>query len=369
MRKYLILTSFLFALILIYSCKKSNEKSNLNSKIILNLPDVPYDYNLVIHNNNTKNNVLYEDGSPINNKMATIGRVLFYDKALSINNSISCASCHIQENAFADVKSLSKGFNEKNTIRNSMSIANLSDDIGIGYFWDTRQKKIENMVFEPISNHIEMGFTRIDLLANKLSNLNYYQELFKDCYGTEEITEEKLRKCLSSFLFSIVSSNSKFDDVIGRRIGKFTEEEENGFKLFTKSGCNLCHKISSFTTSYYGSSLNNSIANIGLETSNVDKGINGKYKVPKLFNISRTGPYMHDGRFKTLEQVIDHYSNGIKDNKFLSDNLKALNKNGKFESKKFNFSEQDKKDLVSFLKTLDDVVMLNDVKFSSPFKN
>jgi cytochrome c peroxidase len=221
------------------------------------------------------------------------------------------------------------------------------------------------MVFAPIAHHIEMGFERIDLIAEKVKNLPYYKKLFVDCYGDEQITPQRMRESLGQFLFSIVSNNTKFDDAIVKGFTNFTTSELNGRQLFITNRCNTCHFISkNFNSSYGNGGLK--LANIGLDESDADVGNNGVYKIPRLKNISKTAPYMHDGRFKTLEEVLEHYSHNIKPNPKLNSILMDFS-TGTGKPKQFNLSEFEKRDLIAFLKTLDDKVLTSDVKFSSPF--
>lgn len=359
MKQLLLLSLSVLTLGVSYNCKKVSYKADPSS-VKLTLPEKTYEYNKV-NTSIGKINNYYEDLSIINNDKATLGRVLFYDKALSINNSVSCASCHSQQHAFSDVVPFSKGFAEKPTERNSMGISNLVDERNIGYFWDARETKIESMVFAPIANHIEMGFDRIDLVADKVSKLPYYAALIQKAYGTTEVTEQRLREGLSQFLFSLVSQNSKFDEGLYKGFSNFTPQEARGMKLFTENNCGTCHQISpGFSNSYNSFKF----ANIGLDLADKDPGINGQYKIPRLKNIALTAPYMHDGRFKTLEEVLDHYSNNIQNNPKLHFLLKI---NGGTDTRKFEFTAQQKSDIIAFLNTLTDKTMLTDTKFSNPF--
>ncbi len=206
-----------------------------------------------------------------------------------------------------------------------------------------------------------MGFERIDLIAEKVSNLSYYKELFKKYYGDEEVTSKRIQESLGNFLFSIVSNNSKFDLGIKTNFSNFSPEELRGKALFTNNGCQNCHLLSSMFPSAYGTV--NKSGNIGLDAADIDKGNNGSYKIPRLKNVAITGPYMHDGRFKTLDEVLEHYSGNIKNNPNLSANLKVSN-----APRKFNFTEQNKLDLIAFLNTLTDETMITDPKFSTPFR-
>jgi len=366
MKKIIIISFIALAIAISFQCTKS--KPNTKAEAIkLELPETPYAYN--VSQSPTGNSInLYEDGSVIDNKKATVGRVLFYDKALSLHNNIACASCHLQKAGFADVSAFSNGFNGETTTRNSMAISNLFEERSIGYFWDLREKKIESMVLKPIENHIEMGFDRVDLIAEKISNLTYYKELFKKYYGDEDINTKRIQESLGTFLFSIVSTNSKFDEGLKNNFANYTTQEKNGKALFLANNCNSCHLISKtplFPSSYGGGNGgSNTVGNIGLEATNSDNGIGGSYKIPRLKNIALTAPYMHDGRFKTLEEVLEHYSHNIKPNPNLSSNLKVTNGT----PKQFNFSPQNKLDLIAFLNTLTDQNLLIDPKFSNPFR-
>lgn len=358
MKQLLLLSLATLTLGISYNCKKVAYTAD-PSNVKLSLPDQPYEYNKVSTSIGKLNNY-YEDLSLLDNDKATLGRVLFYDKALSINNSVACASCHSQQNGFADVVAFSKGFAEKPTVRNSMGISNLIDERNIGYFWDARETKIESMVFAPIANHIEMGFDRIDLVADKVSKLPYYPELIQKAYGTSEATQERIRESLAQFLFSLVSQNTRFDEGMYKGFSNFNEQEKRGMKLFTDNQCGTCHQISpGFSNSYNSFKF----ANIGLDLVDKDPGINGQYKIPRLKNIVLTAPYMHDGRFKTLDQVLDHYSENIQNNP----NLNSILKENGVSAKKFQFTAQEKADIIAFLGTLTDKNLMIDKKFSNPF--
>jgi len=306
---------------------------------------------------------------------ATLGRVLFYDEALSYNNSVSCASCHKQEFAFADPVALSSGFEIRKTKRNSPSIQNAFNTRG--FFWDLRASTVEEQVTMPIKDHIEMGIDDLEALSAKLSSMEYYDDLFLEAFGDPDITPERISFGLAQFLRAVISRSSKYDNVIHGNDG-FTALEARGHELFN-ANCQSCH---------WGEDLGGigSSANIGLDESYEDKGadmvnpesgehIEGWFKVPSLRNVAMTAPYMHDGRFKSLEDVVKHYNSGVKNHPDLSlelrqipddfiggwDNLKNL------PVKRMNMSSADQRALVAFLQTLTDEEFLNDVKYSNPF--
>ncbi len=178
-------------------------------------------------------------GNKITDAGATLGRVLFYDKKLSYNNTVACGSCHLQSNAFADVKPLSRGFDGNVTTRNSPSIVNAA--FQTSYFWDGRIAKLEDMVLLPLNNHIEMGIEKIENLEKKLGATSYYSKLFADAFGTPEITKEKLSKALSQFIRSMQSFNAKIDQ--GQ--SALNSSEKKGEFIFNRN-CFSCHQGANF---------------------------------------------------------------------------------------------------------------------------
>lgn len=284
-------------------------------------------------------------------KKATLGRILFYDKQLSLNNSISCGNCHIQKKGFCDDVKLSTGlFNEK-TKRNSMALVN--NAYQRKNFWEGHAGRLEEHILSPISNHIEMGMASPEALADKLNKIDDYTELFSDVYNSEA-SELNIQESLTAFVSSLVSYNSKFDQGKDLGFSNYSLSEKAGKNIFFgKAKCAHCHKGDHFVSTW------RLTANIGLETNYEDQGSgNGKFKVPSLRNVELTGPYMHDGRFDTLEEVIEHYSSGVKDHPQLDWTL---------ESGGIGLNDLEKSDLLAFLKTLTDYEFINDPRFSDPF--
>ncbi|MAT54146.1 MAG: cytochrome-c peroxidase [Saprospirales bacterium] len=336
-------------------------------------PDYPIHYD---------ENILQNDNAPSINKVtdagATLGRVLFYDVNLSLNNTVACASCHKQELGFTDDRKLSLGFLGGETGRHSMRLANANFYTGERMFWDKRALDIEDQSTMPIKDHVEMGFDDsaggIDSLLRKLSQLEYYPILFKEAFGTEIITENGIKMALAQFIRSMVSTGSKFDKgfaqaynpaLPGRGINQpfpnFTQEENMGKQLYFTpppqggAGCAGCHNGTTFALA--ANSQNN-----GLDA---DETI--IFKSPSLKNIAVTGPYMHDGRFATLEEVVEHYNSGIQMGPTLDNRLRVPTPNGQ-QPLRLNLSQAEKDALVAFLKTLTDEALLGDEKFSDPFK-
>jgi cytochrome c peroxidase len=318
----------------------------------------------------------------ITNAGARLGRALFYDKKLSQNNTIACASCHKQEFAFADNVSLSTGFNGGKTSRNSLAIINAIQSQG--FFWDNRIQKLEDMALQPIKHQVEMGLDNSDLLLEKLGATSYYPQLFQDAFGSTTITREAIGKALAQFMYSMFVSNSKADQagVFNNQGGWnttnsiLTAQEQTGANLFQSLGCNDCH-----TNSNLRGWNDLAWGDIGLDSVYTDNGLgallsnptdNGVFKVPSLRNVALTAPYMHDGRYATLDQVVEHYSSGIIYNANLSEEFIARNPvtyQPLNQAVKFNLSDDNKKCLVAFLNTLTDYAIVNDPKFSNPYKN
>lgn len=308
----------------------------------------------------------------------SLGRVLFYDKQLSVNNAVSCASCHKQSKAFADDVAFSVGFNRQLTTRNSMPIQNLggffmmfNEDFPTGHalFWDGRETILSEMVLRPMFNHIEMGITDMEYLVNKVKNISYYPVMFERDFGDPEITTERIGFALANFLQTMNSMESKFD----QRMPLTAKEEFGRFLFESKYPCNSCHNVLDPNGYLTGGENFSPFANIGLDLVGKDKGFgavsgieddNGKFKIPSLRNVALTAPYMHDGRFESLESVIDHYSEGMKNHSNLDDRLK----DNSGMPLKLNISEQEKEAMVAFLHTMTDFRFISDPALSDPFK-
>lgn len=305
----------------------------------------------------------------INNAAAALGRVLFYDKNLSLNNTVSCASCHLQENAFADPKPASVGFEGKLTPRNSMAISN---PLLIGnLFWDSRSPHLMDLALKPVENHIEMGIENYSALEAKLRNLDYYQPLFAAAYPGAPINKQGIAAALTEFMTSMITFDSKFDRGLNNDFADFTPLEKIGKDLFfsERLNCTACHAAPTFTqannVSHNPYTHTKGTANIGLEKHYADPGFrDGMFKIPTLRNVGVTAPYMHDGRFASLEEVIHHYSAGIEPHPNLDDNLKITDGTPRL----LHLNNAEQKALVAFLHTLTDESFLTDAKYSNPFR-
>ena|SRR6218665_1453490 len=360
---------------------------------IIDLPETPYDYvnlNLPAHFLNNDGGALPSsingiDNNPLNNPVtnagATLGRVLFYDATLSKNNTVACGSCHRQDLAFSDSPVRSLGFLLVPTRRHSISLVNQRYYSRGRFFWDERAATLEDQVLQPILDVNEMGLTSSEI-TQRVAARPFYSPLFQAAFGTGTISNERIADALSQFIRSIVSSQSRYDDgraLVANRMlpfPNFNASENRGKELFMKSvsdggaGCFQCHATEAFV------SVNSGPKNNGLDlTSTTDFGafetftatpdLTGAFKIPTLKNIVLTAPYMHDGRFQTLQQVIEHYNSGVKNHPNLSPQLKDVNGN----PQQLNLSTEDKAALFAFLRTLTDENLIHNVKWSDPFIN
>ncbi|MBL0232223.1 MAG: cytochrome-c peroxidase [Chitinophagaceae bacterium] len=383
-RQGLLLFAGSFLLVLA-SCKKSetgnNDVSDAAISAVLNLPSTPYNYSNpplpgYLTNPAITGQINTPGNNPITDKGATLGLVLFYDKNLSVNNTVACASCHKQSLGFTDNVIKSLGFNGGQTGRHSMGLTDAKYYPNGRYFWDQRAVTLEDQVLRPIQDAVEMGMT-LPALVTKLKTLAYYPPLFKNVFGDENISSERISLALSQFVRSIVSYQTKFD--VGRSalppgplpnnptFPNFTAEENRGLQIFfgPAGGCAGCHGTETFTAPQEknnGLDLTTTDAGFGTVTGNPND--NALFKVGSLRNIELGAPYMHDGRFATLEQVVEHYSSGVKAHPNLSNQLKLPNGQPRLA----NLSAPDKAALVAFLKTLTDQAMITDAKYSNPFK-
>ena len=347
----------------------------------LNLPATPFNYAnppLPAHlqNSQTVNIDNTPTFNPVTDWGATLGRVLFYDKNLSRNRTIACSSCHKQEHGFDDPNQFSEGFNGGQTGRHSMGLVNARWYANGHFFWDERAATLEDQVLMPIQDSIEMGLTLQQLTA-RVKEQEYYPILFSKAFGSDDISPERISLALAQFVRSIVSYRTKYDE--GRALvatehdpfPNFTKSENRGKFLFLEEGssgmkCSACHGGESFT----GSGLRSN----GLDAATTDPGggaptgnpiLDGTFKTPSLKDIANKAPYMHDGRFATLQEVINHYSSNVQPHPNLDQTLKDFTTG---QPLKPNLSELDKEALLDFLLTLTDTALHTDEKYSNPFK-
>ncbi len=365
---------YLFFICLFFSCKKNNnptvnpvipDAKDLSTisynPIPVTLPildplppmDIPMD------------NPLTEDG-------IALGRFLFYDPLLSGNEKMACADCHLPKGGFTDNLAFSTGIDGIMGLRSSMSLIN-AGYFTKGLFWDGRIQTLEEQALLPVEDVTELH-NEWESVEEKLQAHNDYPTRFRKAFGintTDEITKELAVKAIAQFERSLVSANSKYDRVI-RGEEFFDDDELTGFELFfdepndlPDAECGHCHNAPLFTVNQY---FNNGIDSVGSLEDFKDKGLgaitnnpfdNGKFRAPSLRNIALTAPYMHDGRFETLEEVIDHYNEGA----HFADNIDPL-----IMTRGLGLSDQNKKDLIAFLHTLTDTSFVNNPAFQNPFE-
>ncbi|MEO0405362.1 MAG: cytochrome c peroxidase, partial [Bacteroidota bacterium] len=278
----------------------------------------------------------------------------------------SCASCHKQEQAFSDDRRQSIGHTGQFTRRNSMSLSNLRWHRR--FFWDSRTVNITNQIPQPIQDPLEMGMSMEDL-EEKLQTIEYYPGLFAKAYGDSSITAERIINALSQFNVSLYSYHSKYDKGLEVEFANFSEAEKRGKDLFfsNRTRCNQCHMTALF---YNPTAVNGGLETLnddGLAETTGDSDDLGVFKVPTLRNIEVTGPYMHDGRFETLEEVIRFYNEEIVQMPNLDDRL-TMNYETGGTPIQMNLTEEEISDLVAFLKTLTDHDFLTEPKYSNPFR-
>jgi len=308
----------------------------------------------------------------IDDDVATLGRVLFYDKKLSALENISCASCHDQKLSFADDKAFSEGVNTL-TKRNSMALNDIGWTDNHSFFWDMSETDLREMIVLPLKDENEIGVD-IDEVVIKLQATSYYPDLFVKAFGTTNINEIMIVEALAHFMSSMTTFNSKFDKASNEGIEQvLSDEEMQGLFLFGLS-CGQCH-IQGDLASMFGilpeddfslleifpEMFTNGLPVLPGEDDNGagewQEGFDRLYKVPTLRNIELTGPYMHDGRFETLEEVVKYYSEEVG----MNDHQWIIPEGG------YGFTEGDQQAIVAFLKTLTDHSFIEDEKFSDPF--
>ncbi len=295
-----------------------------------------------------ENNTLTQEGFEL-------GRALFYEEMLSSNNTISCGSCHQLFSAFANADHrFSHGVNDLLGNRNAPGLFNMNWNTS--FMWDGGVNHIETQPLAPIANPIEMN-ENLNNVVVKLSASNKYKQLFKNAFGTEEITSQRILKAFAQFQGVLYSYNSKYDQYKRNEI-TFTNEELSGYNLFLQK-CNNCHQEPLFTDHDFknnGLPVDVSINDFGREKITGNASDKFKFKTPTLRNISLTAPYMHDGRFNTLDQVINHYSGGISN----TINLDPFLQSG------ISLTSTEKNNLKAFLLTLTDYKFVQDERFKDP---
>lgn len=355
------------------------------------LPATPYQYDdggLPRHftERDGREPVAASDNTPGHNPTtdagATLGRVLFYDTRLSANNSVSCGTCHQQRHGFSDPRRYSVGFDGQTTRRHSMSLTNARYYARGRFFWDERAETLESQVLAPIQDPVEMGMSLAGLVST-LEQVDYYPPLFEQAFGSPAITADRVARALAQFVRALVSYRSPYDRA--RAAGPpgsaafdaaLPELPRLGHQLFVAApgqgargaGCARCH--------VGDAQISLSPRNIGLAQRDgargVDQGANDeRFKAPSLRNVAIRPPYMHDGRFATLREVIEHYDSQVEANPFLDMTLmdrRAAVTGGPVRPIRLELTEREIDALTAFLQSLTDEAFLSDPRFSDPFR-
>lgn len=274
-------------------------------------------------------------------RKVTLGRKLFFDPILSRDNSVSCASCHDPDRAFSDVVSLSAGVDGRLGLRNSPSIVNVAYVREL--FWDGGALTLENQVLAPLQDHNEMD-SNLEEILSRLEQDPVYRELFAEAFG-DTPNVRTLTQAIAAYERTIVSGGSRFDSFKAGKENALSESEQLGLRLFEGSaGCANCHSGFLLTTfEYINNGIAHTLADSGRARITLDPRDSGRFKVPSLRNVGITAPYMHDGRFKTLAEVIEHYNSGGEQVDGKDQRIKPL-----------SLTEQEKTALVDFLSALTD---------------
>lgn len=310
-------------------------------------------------------------GTTITDAGATLGRVLFYDPQLSADGTVSCSTCHLQAHAFADPSPHSVGISGVPTPRNAMPLFNVRYQRRM--FWDGRIIGLENQVLEPIAHPDEMGMD-LNHLPARLHSIPHYPDLFAQAFGDTAITSNRIRSALAQFIRSIRSFSSRYDEGLSNGFANFTEEEQLGRSLFFNgtTRCNQCHSgLTFFSSQLFINGLETNYAAAGDAGRGALTGApedDGRFRTVTLRNIGLTAPYMHDGRFATLREVVDFYSDNIQPHPFLDERLTEAGFGPAGQTPyQLHLTEQEKEGLVAFLHTLTDTTLADQWWLSDPF--
>lgn len=279
-----------------------------------------------------------------------LGEKLFTDKRLSVDNSISCSSCHIQANAFADSHAQAIGVDGRVGLRNSLAIQNLA--FMKFYNWDGSKLQLEKQALVPIITHEEMGSSILEVIG-KIETDRSYQDLFLKTFGDATITPERIYKSISQYEYTLISANSKYDKVKREEGETFTEEESRGYQVFQQK-CASCHSTELFTDQSFrniGFPINPASNEAGRGRVTGDPDDYMSFRVPSLRNIEYTAPYGSFGQFENLKEVLDYFDEGV----LYAENLDPIFKDN---NNRIPLTEQEKIDLILFMKTLTDYTFL-----------
>jgi cytochrome c peroxidase len=287
--------------------------------------------------------IIWPKDNPYTSEKAELGWLLYFDNRLSADGTISCASCHDPKLAFTDGGAFSKGIRGQLGGRSAPTVINRA--YSLDQFWDGRAKSLEEQAKGPIANPIEMGHTH-ELCEKCVGAITGYRKRFKDVFGSEKVTMDHIAKAIATFERTVLSGNSPYDKFKAGDEKALSESQKRGMEIFFSNNarCDSCHEGVNFTNGKYsnvGIGMDRPMPDLGRYVVTKQEEDKGAFKTPTLREVSRTGPYMHDGSLKTLEEVVEHYNKGGIKNKWLHQDIRPL-----------NLTDTNKKDLVEFLKAL-----------------
>lgn len=366
LRKVVMLFLVIFATTIgFYSCDNDTDPIVEETAVWDKTP-----YNLIATNFPPAN---LKADNPLTVEGVRLGRMLFYEPKLSKDNRLTCGGCHRQENAFTDVAKFSRGVGGALGLRNSMSVFNMAWNRS-SFFWDGRAELLRHQALMPIQDDLEMDET-LENVISKLKADTKYKNQFIRAFGTDKITDTLISFALEQFMMTIVSNNSKYDKYVANEL-TLSESEERGRKLFfteydpfmpenSGADCAHCHGGNNFDNQRF---FNNGLftdaerTDLGLENVTKRPGDKGKFKTVSLRNITLTAPYMHNGQFTNLREVVNHYNSGLKPSPTLDPALERTRGTG------LGLTESQIDDLIAFLKTLEDPTLLSNKEYSNPFR-
>ncbi len=371
MKKYFFL--YLIVFFSIISCKKKGctDPASYNYDENAQVNDgsceyaTPYDLEIPPLFSQYLPNPIIPNNNPLTIEGIQLGRKLFYEPMLSGNNTQSCSDCHSPSSAFTDTNQFSIGIDGNFGGRNSMPIFNVAWNFNENFFWDGRASSVEDQAFGPVVNPIEMHETWPNAV-NKLQNDNEYPDLFKAAFGTDIIDSVLVSKAIAQFERTLISGNSKFDKFLNNQIS-LTPSEISGYNIFMDENggdCFHCHGDPTnplwTDNEFHNNGLDALFSDQGLGDINGNSNDIGKFKTPSLRNLVFTAPYMHDGRFATLDEVITHYSIGLVNSSTIDPLMKNISQGGA------QLSPQEMIDLKAFLLTLTDSTFITNPNFIEP---
>lgn len=369
-----LLPIIVVVLLLITACKKDDIGGNGDCDLCPDSDLISAEYHPVpylLDLPDWMDNPLMPGDNPLTQDGVALGRMLFYDPIVSSDSTMSCASCHAPQLSFTDGTAFSTGVAGGRTSRSSMPLLNLAFNPN-GFFWDGRSPSLEEQALHPVMDEVELN-EDWDNVVRKFRRHPEYPQRFRRAFGIEkrsEITADLAVKAIAQFERILISSDSRFDRVVQRNEGWLTDSEQRGKDLFyveptslDHPGCSHCHGGVHFTDFSF---RNNGLDSVATLNDFPDKGLgvvtgrafdNGRFKVPSLRNVAITAPYMHDGRFATLAEVLDHYRSGGHGVENEDTNIIP-----------FTLSENQKQDLIAFLHTLTDTTFIRNPDFANPFE-